>query len=212
MGCPLCRTRRGRRACPALGQEICGVCCGTKRLVEIRCPADCPYLATAREHPPAVQIRREQRDLSLVMELLRDLNQRQSELFFLIAAFLSRYEPPELHSLMDDDVAGAAAALAATFETAVNGVIYEHRAPSPPAERLAAALKPALTEAGEGGGTPFQRDAAVLLRRIADAAGRARDPDTHNPQAFVNLLARVIRKSDDALPRTKDAPSRLIVP
>src|SRR4029079_6022625 len=50
--CPLCGVRRARRGCPALGKQICAVCCGTKRLVEIQCPSDCAYLATAREHPP----------------------------------------------------------------------------------------------------------------------------------------------------------------
>src|SRR5262245_27935296 len=60
--CPLCGERRARRACPALGKLICAVCCGTKRLVEIRCPSDCSYLASAREHPAAVVVRQQQHD------------------------------------------------------------------------------------------------------------------------------------------------------
>ena len=51
MSCPLCHTRKPRRACPALNQTICAVCCGTKRLIEIQCPDDCVYLTSAREHP-----------------------------------------------------------------------------------------------------------------------------------------------------------------
>ena len=35
------------------------MCCGTKRLAEIRCPSDCTYLVSAREHPAAV-VRRQQ--------------------------------------------------------------------------------------------------------------------------------------------------------
>src|SRR6185436_15038482 len=123
--CPLCGARRARRGCPALGKQICAVCCGTKRLTQIQCPSDCAYLATAREHPPAAAVRQQQRDLGLLVQFMRDFNQRQSQLFFLIATFLARYEAPEFQPLIDDDVGEAAAALASTFETAARGVIYE---------------------------------------------------------------------------------------
>src|SRR6266487_4501371 len=149
MLCPLCRQRRARRACPALGEQICAVCCGTKRLVEIHCPSDCAYLASAREHPPAVVLRQQQRDAELLAQVILELSDRQSQLFLLIAAFLLDYQPPELQPLIDDDVAEAAAALASTFETASRGVIYEHRPASLPAERLTAALKPLIVEAGK---------------------------------------------------------------
>ena len=62
--CPLCGERTARRGCPALGQQICAVCCGTKRLIEIALPGDCVYLASAREHPPAVAVRQQQRDVA----------------------------------------------------------------------------------------------------------------------------------------------------
>src|SRR4029079_1875973 len=104
MTCPLCQARPAKRQCPALGRQICAVCCGTKRLVEIRCPADCGYLATAREHPPAAAVRQQEQDLEVAVELVRDLNERQSQIFFLVATFVVRYQPPELHSLVDDDV------------------------------------------------------------------------------------------------------------
>jgi hypothetical protein len=186
------------------------VCCGTKRLVEIQCPSDCVYLATAREHPPAAILRRQQRDVELLVRFMRDLNQRQSELFFLIDAFLLRYHPPELQPLIDDDVIEAAAALAATSETAARGVIYEHRPPSPPAERLATALKPLLAKAGQNGGTPFERDAAVVLRRIEEAAREARAIDRDNRRAFLDLLGRVIPEGDEQ--EASPASPRLIVP
>src|SRR5690242_11339232 len=125
--CPLCGRQKARRACPALGRQICAVCCGTKRLGEIQCPPDCHYLASAREHPPAATVRQQQHDLSLVSEMMRDLNRRQGELLFTVLMFLDRYEPPELQPIVDDDVAETAAALASTFETASRGVIYQHR-------------------------------------------------------------------------------------
>jgi hypothetical protein len=180
-------------------------------LVEIQCPSDCAYLATSREHPPAAILRQQQRDVELLVRFMRDLNQRQSQLFFLINRLVLGYHPPELHPLIDDDVIEAAAALAATFETAARGVIYEHRPASPPAGRLATALKPLLAEAGQNGGTPFERDAAVVLRRIEEAAREARAIDQGNRKAFLDLLCRVIPESDEQEPPPAAAP-RLIVP
>jgi hypothetical protein len=192
--CPVCRQRRGRRTCPALNDQICAICCGTKRLVEIRCPSDCPYLATAREHPPAVAVRQQRQDLGLLVESLQDLNTRQSQLFFLVASLVARYRSSELESIVDDDVVQATGTLAATFETAARGVIYEHRPSSIPAARLATALKTALAEAGRGGGSPFERDAAVILRRVEQAARRMTEAGPPNARTFIALLDRVISR------------------
>ena len=63
--CSLCGRRRGRRACPALGESICAACCGTKRLVEISCPPECSYLRSSQAHPPAAVQRQRERDLQL---------------------------------------------------------------------------------------------------------------------------------------------------
>jgi hypothetical protein len=112
--CPLCGIRRARRSCPAVGQAICAVCCGTKRLTQIACPSDCPWLATAREHPAAAVVRRQQRDAALLMQMTRDFNERQTDLFLFLCTFLLKYQAPELQPLVDDDVVEAVAALAAT--------------------------------------------------------------------------------------------------
>ena len=120
--CPLCGTRRARRGCPALDKQICAVCCGTKRLVQIRCPTDCAWLATAREHPPATFVRQRQRDVGVLSRILRDLNERQSQLLFLVATFLTRYQPAELHAPIDDDVAEAIGSLAAKLLPVESGV------------------------------------------------------------------------------------------
>ena len=214
--CALCGTRRARRGCPALSQQICAICCGTKRLVQIQCPSDCTWLASAREHPPAVIVRQQQRDIGWLVQFMRDLSQRQSQVFFLIVTFLVRYEPPEFLPLVDDDVAEGLAALASTFETAARGVIYEHRPASLQAERLIAALKPVLAEAGRGAGTPFERDVAVVLRRIQEAAGELHALDMQNRRALLDLLKRIVTTSppDDTTASEGDAQpaSRLIVP
>jgi hypothetical protein len=211
--CPLCGTRRARRGCPALDKQICAVCCGTKRLVEIQCPSDCPYLGNAREHPPAAVVRQQQRDMGVLAQFMRDFNERQSQLFFLIATFLARYQAPELQPLIDDDVREAAAALAATFETASRGVIYEHRPTSLSAERLVGALKPLLAEVGKGAGSAFERDAGVVLRRVEDAARDARALEPDNRRVLLDVIGRLIAKAPADERETPQPPEpRLIMP
>jgi hypothetical protein len=180
-------------------------------MTEIRCPADCPYLASAREHPPAVILRQQQRDMGLLVQAMRDLNQRQAELFFLVLSFIVRYDPPELQPLIDGDLADAAAALAATFETAARGVIYEHRPASAAAARLSTALKPLLDEAGKGAGSSFERDAAVVLRRLEQGVRDVSVEDRRNRRAFLALVGRVIAPAQNDAAPAATAP-RLIVP
>jgi len=211
--CPSCGERKGRRTCPALGRQICAICCGTKRLSEIRCPSDCGYLASARVHPPAAAVRQQQRDVEQLLQFIQDLGQQQSRLFLLIASFLARYQPDDLHSIIDDDVMEAAGALAATYETASRGVIYEHRTASLPAERLASALKPVLAEAGGQGGSAFERAAAVVLRRVEQAARSMGSTQPPNPRAFLDLAGRVVKPVPAVEPQIDPgAASRLIVP
>jgi len=76
------------------------------------------------------------------------------------------------------------------------------------------ALKPVLAQAGGHGGSAFERDTAVVLRRVEEAARGVRADDESNRRAFLDLLGRVLRKSDDAADGEAPAPepSRLIVP
>ena len=143
---------------------------------------------------------------------MRDFSERQSQLFFLITTFLARYEAPELQALIDDDVAEAMASLAATFETAARGVIYDHRPASVSAERLTAALKPVLAEAGQGAGSAFERDAAVVLRRLEEAVGDVRATRSGQPARVPGPAGA--RDHDAGRRRRQDPPdrSRLIVP
>ncbi len=183
------------------------MCCGTKRLVQIQCPSDCTWLASAREHPPAVAVRRHRRDLGVLVQATRDFNERQTQIFILVTTFLLQYAPPDLHGVIDDDVAEAAAAVASTFETASRGVIYEHRPASLPAERLATELRQMLTEAGKGATSSFDRDAGVVLRRLEEAVRDLRATDHENSRAFLDLMARVLPKTSGGRPgRIRTSP------
>jgi hypothetical protein len=181
--------------------------------VQIQCPADCTWLASARQHPPAVAVRRQQRDVGVVAQVMRDFNERQSRIFFLIATFLLQYAPHDLHGLVDDDIVEAASALASTFETAARGVIYEHRPASLPAERLATELKHMLAEAGKQATSSFDRDAGVVLRRLAEAVGDVRAAEHTDPRAFLDLLGRVLpNAAPDDTPADPPERSGLIMP
>ncbi len=214
MACPLCTRRKPKRACPALGREICAFCCGTKRLVEIACPSDCPYLASAREHPPAVITRQQHRDLGLFVRALRDFNERQSQLFLLVADFLASYKPSDFGRVVDEDVRDAVDALASTFETAARGVIYEHRPQSMIADRLVAGLRPLLLEAGRSGGTTFEREAAIVLRRIGETIKELGGLEPDGKQPFLDWVRRVLRERKGGAERQplSAEPPRLIVP
>lgn len=197
MSCPLCRSRKERRACPALHQTICPVCCGTKRLTEISCPDDCVYLTSAREHPAAVVKRQQEHDVALLLPTLQGLTERQYQLFFLFQSLIARHTPEGFTRLIDDDVAAAAAAVAATLETAARGVIYEHAAHSRPAQRLAAEMKTMLAEMRQQGATVYDREAGIVLRAIEKGA---REIGTLEPggTSYLTLVARLLQRNRPA--------------
>jgi len=191
MLCPVCAQRKARRACPALGKQICSVCCGTKRLVEINCPADCGYLTSSRVHPPAVVQRQQEMDRAMLLPLLQGMSERQARLFLLLASLTARYEGEALQKLVDEDIEQAAAALAATLETAERGIVYEHQPESLPAARLMSQMKTLVDELSKSAGSALDRDASVALRRMEQAA---RMMVTVRPQAneLQQLLGRVL--------------------
>jgi hypothetical protein len=219
MLCPLCRTRKAKRACPALNQSICAVCCGTKRLTEINCPQTCSYLSTSRSHPPAVVQRRQEKDLRFVLPLLAELTDQQYQLLLFFQGLVVQHAAAAVPPLVDSDVAEATAALASTLETAGKGIIYQHQAASLPAQRLVTRLDTAFreltTQAGSAAAA-IERDAAVALRRISKAANDARTalPDDDEP-VYVKLLGRLMSAapSPDADAGQSDEPGGgLIIP
>lgn len=213
MVCASCGQRKGRRDCPALGRTICPVCCGTKRLVEIRCPADCVYLAAAREHPAAVVRKQQERDVARLLPTIRHLTERQYQLFFLFQTTIARYRPEGLARLVDADAADAAAALASTLETAGRGVIYEHAASTLPAQGLATALKALIAQIREQGARVFDGEAAIVLRAIEQGARTIRTPE-EGETAYLELMARLIKgaAAPEPAPGEPAAGGSLILP
>lgn len=207
MTCPLCRQRKAKRACPAVGQDICAVCCGTKRIVEISCPATCVYLEHAHRHPAAAVRRQQEADLVVLMTALGRVSEPQLQLFFLLQTTILRFKPEGFSPVTDADVAEAAATLAASLETAGRGVLYEHQSNRVVAESLRRELKTLLEQIGRGGGSRFEREAAEVLRGIERGARHETLGAGAGPLDYLSLVARVLQER----PPQSQAPS-LIIP
>jgi hypothetical protein len=183
-------------------------------LTEIACPSGCVYLASAREHPAAIVKRQQERDVAAILPTIQHLTERQYQLFFLFHTMIARYEPDGFARLLDEDVADAAAAMAATLETSARGVIYEHSPASLMAQRLMTEMKTLLARVREQGGTVHDREAAIVLRAIeqgARDAGRSGATKTE----YLALMARLLQANAPgaaaAAPPAKPASS-LILP
>jgi len=146
------------------------------------------------------------------MQFTRDLSQAQSQLFFVLNTFLQRYEPSELQPLIDEDVAEAAAALAATAETASRGLIYDHRPASLQAQSLTDALATLLTQIREQGGTVYDREAAIALRAI-EQGGRDVATAGEGDRVYLDLVGRLLQETATPEPQPAPPPSgSLILP
>jgi hypothetical protein len=171
------------------------VCCGTKRLVEIRCPDDCAYLASARRHPAATVQRQHELDVALLLPAMAGFTDRQSRFFFLFQSIALRHPADPLRPLLDSDIAEAAATTAATLETASKGVIYQPPAAALNAQQLAGAFEHAFEEIvqqAQGPRTPLERDAARALRGIEDAARRVGPIAGDIRTGYLGLIRRIL--------------------
>jgi hypothetical protein len=155
------------------------------------------YLTSARSHPPAVVQRRQERDLSFVLPLMTDLTETQYRLLLLFQSAVVSHAPASLAALRDADVAEAAAAAAATLETARKGIIYEHQAASVPAQRLTAELGRIAADLAARAGAHqarLERDAATALRRVEQGARTAATVLAGDePPVYLNLLTRMLK-------------------
>lgn len=209
MACPECGRRKGKRACPALGETICPVCCATKRLVAIRCPRDCAHLASAQAHPAASVRRQQASDLRALLGDMGRLSEGQVRLFFLVLSYFNRPVPPGTPRLVDAEAADAAAAVAATFDTASRGLIFDHPAKTPAGQRMASELIALLRDAGKGGGARFDREVADVLGGIARAAAPSPLAEPGS-RAYLDLVSRVLQ--DDGRAEAPVDPPSLILP
>lgn len=133
MSCPICEKRKAGRFCPAKGEQICAVCCGTEREVTIACPPDCPYLAAAHRYED--QHKREiPADTPFLEERLPPGTLHTHQPLMAALAFTTAKVCTAQPSATDPDTLAALRALAETYKTLISGIYYE-KVPDIPVQR-----------------------------------------------------------------------------
>jgi hypothetical protein len=145
VSCPICEKRKAARFCPAKGEKICAVCCGTEREVTIDCPSDCPYLVSAHRYED--QHRRPlAADTPLLEEKIpHDIVHTHQKLMAALAFSIAKFCAAQ-PAATDADVLAAIQALAATHKTLSSGLIYEKPPDAPLPRELYAALTAFVAE------------------------------------------------------------------
>ncbi|HLW82678.1 MAG TPA: hypothetical protein VKS20_11645 [Candidatus Acidoferrales bacterium] len=214
MSCAICEKRPPKRFCPAKGERICAICCGTYREVTIECPSDCTHLFSARryeiEHrkaiePDAVPFP----DVEFSMELLRRNPEALSAAGIAILKFAQ-----ENDVVRDPEILAAVRALAETYRTLESGIYFE-RPPDAPLPRtlyayLAQALQEFKKQEAQHSGFSKLKDSdifrlLVFLLRVGtrETNGRPRS------RAFLDFLRAQFPASSPAPPAEQ---SRIILP
>ena len=206
-GCPLCRQRKAKRACPAKGAEICAYCCGTKRRNEIECPADCTYLTG--EHAAGWEGRETERrrDLRRIAPHIQGLGEGQGRLFFLTLAGVNALRAGR-KDLDDRLLRQAVFAIRKTVETRARGVLYEHPAEDLRAQGLRHELK-ALFEAKDAEGqatAPDDRDLLAVLGALEASLEDARR-EAGGPTVFLDSALRLMGRLQGSAAAAR-APAR----
>lgn len=214
MSCAICEKRPPKRFCPAKGERICAICCGTYREVTIDCPSDCTHLLSARryeiEHrkatePDAVPFS----DVEFSMEILRRNPEALSAAGIAILKFAQ-----ENGAARDPEILAAVGALAETYRTLESGIYFE-RPPDAPLPRalyayLAQELQEFKKQEAQQSGFSKLKDSDIfrllvfLLRvGVREANGRPRS------RAFLDFLRAQFPSS---APASQAEQSKIILP
>ena len=212
MTCPLCKKRKPERFCPAKGEKICAVCCGTEREMTIDCPADCAYLVAAHryedEHRKPVATEEVPfPGAHFSPDLIHERQPVVSGLGYTILK-LAAGQP----SLADGDALAAIAALAETYRTLGSGIYYEKPPAAGPANALYAELGKFIQEfkqqeAQKSGFTSLKDTEVFHLLVFLLRVGRARTNGRPRARSFLQFLRAQFPKA-----ATEPEAPRIIVP
>jgi hypothetical protein len=214
MLCPICNKRKAERFCPAKGEKICAVCCGTEREVTIDCPVDCAYLIAAHRYErrvdkPVPESEVPYPDVQISPALIHEQRAVVSGLAFAILRSVA-----ETPSAVDTDALAALQAIAEAYRTLGSGIYYE----KPPAGGPPLAIYEGLKK--------FIEEFSAQLERQGHGA-RLKPQDLFH---FLLFLLRVGRQQTSVRPRSRTyleflraqfprataasqtEPSRIIVP
>jgi hypothetical protein len=210
--CPLCRKRRPERFCPAAGEKICAVCCGTDRERTLDCPADCSYLVNAHRYELQHRQPPQAADIPFgELEISRATIYEQEPLLSGLAQAtltLAAQQPP----LADLDALTAVIALGETYRTLVSGIYYEKPPDAPLPALLYTALAAFITEykkRAASSGSAVPRDSAIF-ESLVYFARVCRSSTNGRPRARIFL--ELLRAGTPATHEQPAEPSRIIMP
>jgi hypothetical protein len=212
VSCPICEKRKPERFCPAKGEKICAVCCGTEREVSVDCPSDCSYLVAAHryenEHQRSLPADTPLLEEKIPQDTVYAHQQLMSALAFSIAKFCA-VQP----SATDPDVLAALQALAQTYKTLSSGIIYEKPPDAPLPRELYGALVALLTEIkkqqAERANSAAWKDSEVFFLLVfLYRMGLLRTNGRPRSRRFIEFL----RAQFSQAPELKREESRIIVP
>ncbi len=212
MSCPICEKRKPARFCPAKGEKICAVCCGTEREITIDCPSDCSYLISAHryedEHQRSLPLDTPLLDEKIPQDIVYTHQQLMAALAFSIAKFCA-VQP----TAVDTDVLAAIQALAQTYKTLSSGIIYEKPPEAPLPRELYAALIALISEVkkqqAERAGSAALKDLDIFyLWVFLYRMGLLRTNGRPRSRRFIEFLRAQFPQS----PELKREESRIIVP
>lgn len=213
--CPICRKRKAGRFCPAKGELICAICCGTEREVTIDCPVDCGYLLAAHRYEgehrkPLASGEIPFREVEFSPDVVHEFRPVVSGLAF--AILKAAAENP---SAVDPDVLAALQALGETYWTLGSGLYYERPPAGGPPQALYAALSAFLEDIKK------QRAAEPALARLKDTTifylivfllrvGKQHTNGRPRSRMFLEFLRAQFPRTAQSQPEPQE--SRIIVP
>jgi hypothetical protein len=211
--CAICGKRRPERFCPAKGEKICAVCCGTEREVTLDCPPDCSYLVAAHRYEqahrkPLAESEIPFSDVQFSSNLIYDRQPLLSGLAYSILKFAA-----SRRDTTDADALTAIQALAETYRTLISGIYYERPPERQPANVLYAALAAFIHEykkkENERAGFSTVKDTEVFYLLVF-LARTARNGTNGRPRArlFLDFLRQQFPQSEE--PQAEH--SRIIAP
>jgi len=207
--CPLCSDRPGKRYCPAKAEQICAVCCGTKREVEIDCPSACPHLIAGRSYEADKRIP----DAELVQKVEKYSNDFVYRYAPILDAISRSVVEERLQSpwLVDNDVVEVYKSLSSTMKTLSSGIYYETLPTGPVRISLFRRLKAQLDELMQPSPEAEKRilkvSEAVDVLDFLTFAAQANSSVRPKSRRYLDWLAHM-----SGLTPAVDQPSGLILP
>jgi len=127
MKCFLCNERKAKRYCPAKTRNICAVCCGEKRGIEINCPDDCKYFIEGQNYQQKkITNLRIKKDGIVAFQKKAELYRKDPQLFAKIEfALVDAYN--QNNRLLNKDVVSALQIVLKTLKSESKGLLYKHK-------------------------------------------------------------------------------------